>query len=73
MYNIICTITSLSNIITDGFGTREDIINALFIMGKGMLGIFIALSIIYLFTVLLTKLFPPKEEAKDIDNENTTK
>lgn len=73
MYNIVCTITSLSNIITDGLGSKEEIINALFIMGKGMLGIFVALSIIYLFTISLTKLFPPKEENEEKNNENTIK
>ncbi len=40
----------------------EKILVALQIMGKGMLGIFIALAIIYLFTILLNKLFPEKKK-----------
>lgn len=45
----------------------DKIIVALQIMGKGMLGIFIALAIIYLFTILLNKLFPEKK--KEISEE----
>jgi len=40
----------------------DDIITALIIMGKGMLGIFIALTIIYLFVLLLNKVFPEKKK-----------
>lgn len=42
-------------------GIMDNIIVALKVMGKGMLGIFIALGIIYLFTLALTKLFPEKK------------
>lgn len=47
--------------------TRSElIIIALEVMGKGMLGIFIALSIIFGMIMLLTKVFPPKAgENKD--------
>lgn len=44
---------------------NELILQALEIMGKGMAGIFIALTIIYLFIVTLTKLFPEKKESKE--------
>lgn len=40
----------------------EKIITALEIMGKGMLGIFIALTLVYLFVLLLNKLFPEKKK-----------
>lgn len=47
----------------------DKIIVALEVMGKGMLGIFIALTIVYLFTIALTKLFPvKKEETKDTED-----
>lgn len=49
----------------------EKIITALEIMGKGMLGIFLSLSIIFLFVTLLIKLFPEKitvdEETTDVE------
>ncbi|MHB1483275.1 MAG: OadG-related small transporter subunit [Saccharofermentanales bacterium] len=38
----------------------DKIIAALEIMGKGMIGIFISLSIIFLFVTLLIKIFPEK-------------
>lgn len=41
---------------------QEAVFKALEIMGKGMTGIFAALSILYLFMVGLTKAFPLKEE-----------
>jgi len=37
---------------------NDKVKDALLIMGKGMLGIFIALTVIYLFVILLTKVFP---------------
>lgn len=40
---------------------------ALGIMGKGMLGIFIALTVIFLFTVLLNKIFPEKNKESQTD------
>jgi len=46
--------------------TAENVQTALVVMAKGMIGIFIALSIVYGFTLLLTWLFPSdkkKEEA----------
>ena len=42
----------------------ENVKAALEVMGKGMLGIFIALAIVYLSVLLLNKLFPEKK--KDI-------
>jgi hypothetical protein len=42
----------------------ENVMAGLEVMGKGMLGIFIALAIIYLAVLLLNKLFPEKK--KDI-------
>ena len=42
----------------------ENVMAALAVMGKGMLGIFIALAIVYLTVLLLNKLFPEKK--KDI-------
>lgn len=47
----------------------NNILVALEVMGKGMLGIFLALGIVYLFTLLLTKLFPEKKKPAD-DNED---
>lgn len=47
-----------------------DITQALEVMGKGMLGIFTALAIVYLFTIALIKIFPEKvqkEETEDLD------
>ena len=49
----------------------DKILVALQIMGKGMMGIFIALAIIYLFTILLNKLFPEKK--KEISEEQDSK
>ena len=43
---------------------QELIMQALGIMGQGMLGIFIALSIIYIFIVVLTKALPRKSKKK---------
>lgn len=40
---------------------EENVVIALKVMGQGMFGIFIALSIIYGMVLLLTKVFPPKE------------
>lgn len=48
---------------------NPDVLQALSIMVRGMLGIFIALSILYGFMVLLGKSFPYKEE--DGNNNNT--
>ena len=42
----------------------ENVMAGLEVMGKGMLGIFIALAIVYLSVLLLNKLFPEKK--KDI-------
>lgn len=42
-----------------------DIAQALEVMGKGMLGIFTALAIVYLFTILLIKIFPEKPQEKE--------
>jgi len=47
----------------------EAVFKAIEIMGKGMLGIFAALSILYLFMVLLTKAFPVKEENPQINQQ----
>jgi len=49
----------------------DKIIVALQIMGKGMLGIFIALAIIYLFTILLNKLFPEKKKEALSEEEDS--
>jgi len=43
---------------------EPDSIRALEIMVRGMAGIFIALSVVYGYTVVLTKLFPEKKEAQ---------
>ncbi|MHB1454303.1 MAG: hypothetical protein ACYCYM_10180 [Saccharofermentanales bacterium] len=51
--------------------TAENVQTALVVMAKGMIGIFIALSVIYGFTLLLTWLFPSdkaKEEAAEKKN-----
>jgi len=52
------------------FGKMDmvDFIEALKVMGKGMLGIFIALTIVYLFVLLLTKVFPADKENADTEN-----
>lgn len=42
--------------------TTELVPQALGMMGKGMLGIFIALFVIYLACIGLKKAFPPKED-----------
>ena len=42
--------------------TTEHVPKTLEMMGKGMLGIFVALFVIYLAVIVLKKLFPPKEE-----------
>lgn len=42
----------------------EASLQALEIMVRGMAGIFIALSVIYIYTVVLTKLFPEKKMDK---------
>jgi hypothetical protein len=47
---------------------NPDAIRALEIMGRGMAGIFIALSIIYVYTLGLTKFFPEKKEQKADEN-----
>jgi hypothetical protein len=39
-----------------------DVFNALEIMAKGMSGIFISLSLIYILVILLMKLFPAKRD-----------
>jgi hypothetical protein len=52
----------LSGMFNNGLGSREEIFDALVVMAKGMIGIFIALTVVYLFTLLLTKLFPPKDD-----------
>lgn len=44
-----------------------DSIQALEIMARGMAGIFIALSVVYVYTVALTKFFPEKKEKKSED------
>ena len=44
-----------------GFTTKL-LPQALEMMGKGMLGIFVALFVIYLAVIALKKLFPPKED-----------
>lgn len=54
----------------------ENVLNGLLVMGKGMLGIFIALAVIYLVVLLLNKLFPEKKknivaEAEADEDENT--
>lgn len=43
----------------------ELIYDALEVMGKGMLGIFIALTIVYGFVLALTKFCPVKEEESE--------
>ncbi len=53
----------------------ENVMNGLIVMGKGMLGIFIALAIVYLSVLLLNKLFPEKKrnaaaESEGNDEEN---
>lgn len=52
------------------FGKMDmvDFIEALKVMGKGMLGIFIALTVVYLFVLLLTKAFPADKENADTEN-----
>lgn len=45
-----------------------DIMIALEILGKGMLGIFIALSIIYCSIIILVKLFPTKPSEEESNN-----
>ncbi len=44
---------------------NPEVWQALSIMGRGMLGIFAALSILYFFIRLLTRLFPYKEEKQE--------
>ena len=46
-----------------------DLTEALKVMGKGMLGIFIALTVVYLFVLLLTKVFPADKETTGTDTE----
>lgn len=43
----------------------QDLIASFKLMGVGMLGIFIALGVIYLATVGLMKFFPAEDEDKD--------
>lgn len=45
---------------------NADLVQALQVMGKGMLGIFIALAVVYTLIVVLVKVFPVKEESKDV-------
>lgn len=47
----------------------DKIIAALEIMGKGMLGIFISLSVIFLFVILLIKIFPEKKFDDEVGPE----
>ncbi len=49
-----------------------DLIEALKVMGKGMLGIFIALTVVYLFVLLLTKAFPADKEKAENEEEGKT-
>ena len=39
------------------------------VMAKGMLGIFIALSVIYGFVLLLTKIFPTDKQTKEAEDD----
>ena len=49
----------------------ENVKAALEVMGKGMLGIFIALAIVYLSVLLLNKLFPEKKkDSPETDSES---
>lgn len=52
--------------VVDKTKTIED---ALLVMGKGMLGIFLALGIVYFFVVALTKLFPEKKDVAEETEE----
>ena len=45
--------------------TDENVYKALQLMGKGMLGIFVVIVIIYLVIVLLNKITADKETEKD--------
>ena len=45
----------------------SDIMQAVVVMGKGMIGIFTALAIVYLFTTILIKIFPKDKELVDSD------
>lgn len=46
---------------------NPEVFQALSVMARGMLGIFISLSILYGFMVLLGKSFPYKEERGNDD------
>lgn len=47
---------------------NEEILVALEIMGKGMAGIFIALTVVYIFVLLLVKTFPVKKQVENNEN-----
>lgn len=47
---------------------NDQIIMALEVMGKGMIGIFIALSIVYFFVLALVKFFPVKKQVNEDEN-----
>lgn len=49
---------------------NPDLIQALEVMGKGMFGIFAALSIVYFFILILVKVFPVKEDKTETPNQD---
>lgn len=72
MHNILFRVAASASEVSEVLPTKaENIQTALVVMAKGMIGIFIALAIIYGFTLLLTWLFPSdkvKEEAAEKKN-----
>ncbi|MHB8961697.1 MAG: hypothetical protein ACYC5K_00895 [Saccharofermentanales bacterium] len=72
MHNILFRMTASASEVSEVLPTTaENVQTALVVMGKGMIGIFIALSVVYGFTLLLTWLFPSdkvKEEAAEKKN-----
>lgn len=65
MNSILIRLAASASEVSEVLPTKaENIQTALLVMAKGMIGIFIALSIIYGFTLLLTWLFP-SDKVKD--------
>ncbi len=66
MHNIIFRMAAAASEVSEVLPTKaENIQTALLVMAKGMIGIFIALSIVYGFTLLLTWLFPSDKVKED--------
>lgn len=65
MFTMIRLLSAGASVVSEAPSTQENLFSSLIVMAKGMLGIFIALTVIYLFVLLLTKLFPKDRQSKE--------